>query len=395
MKKLFVLLVCIAYCGVALAQEAKDSAGYQFTTVKELKVTPVKDQARSGTCWSFATLAMVEAELLRMGKGEHNLSEMFIVYHNYFEQAIKYVRLQGKLNFSAGGSADDVLHAIRDYGIVPQEAMPGLNYGEEKHVHGELDAVTSAYVNAVIKNPNRKLSTAWKKGFKGILDAYLGEVPVNFTYKGKSYTPKSFAASLGFNADDYVSLTSYTHHPFYKQFVLEIPDNWRWDASYNLPIDELMQVFDNAINNGYTITWASDVSEKGFTRTGIAVVPDINFVEMSNSEQARWLGLSQKERDDQLYKLDKPGHEKTITQEMRQIAYDNYETTDDHGMLIYGIAKDQRGTKYYMVKNSWGETGSYKGHWYASEAFVKYKTMSILVHKNAIPAAIRQKLNIK
>jgi len=395
MKKLFVLLACIGYCGLALAQETKDTTGYQFTTIKELKTTPVKDQARSGTCWSFATLGMVEAELLRMGKGEHILSEMFVVYNNYFEKAVKYVRLQGKGNFGPGGSADDVLHAISDYGIVPQEAMPGLNYGEEKHVHGELDAVTTAYVNAIIKNPNKKLSTAWQKGFKGILDAYLGEVPTNFIYNGKSYTPKSFAAYLGFNADDHVSLTSYTHHPFYTKFILEIQDNWRWDASYNLPIDELMQVFDNAINNGYTITWASDVSEKGFTRTGIAVVPDINFVEMSNSEQARWLGLSQKERDDQLYKLDKPGYEKIITQEMRQIAYDNYETTDDHGMLIYGIAKDQRGTKYYMVKNSWGESGSYKGHWYASEAFVKYKTMSILVHKNAIPAAIKQKLNIK
>ena len=395
MKKLFVLLACIGYCGLALSQESKDTTGYQFTTVKELKTTPVKDQFRSGTCWSFSTLAMVEAELLRMGKGEHNLSEMFIVYNNYFEKAVKYVRLQGKGNFGPGGSAEDVMHAIRDYGIVPQEAMPGLNYGEEKHVHGEIDAVTVAYVNAIIKNPNKKLSTAWKNGYKGILDAYLGEVPTNFTYNGKSYTPKSFAASLGFNPDDYVSLTSYTHHPFYTQFALEIEDNWRWDASYNLPIDELMQVFDNAINNGYTIAWGSDVSEKGFTRNGIAVIPDINFTELSNSEQARWLGLSQKERDDQLYKLDKPGYEKNITQEMRQIAYDNYETTDDHGMLIYGIAKDQQGTKYYMVKNSWGESGSYKGHWYASEAFVKYKTMSILVHKNAIPAAIRQKLNIK
>ncbi|MDR0296169.1 MAG: aminopeptidase [Prevotellaceae bacterium] len=395
MKKLFVLLACVGYCGLALAQEAKDSTGYQFTTVKELKITPIKDQFRSGTCWSFSTLAMVEAELLRMGKGEYNLSEMFVVYNNYVEKAVKYVRLQGKGNFAAGGSAEDVMHAIREYGIVPQEAMQGLNYGEEQHVHGELDMLTSAYVNALIKNPNRKLSTAWKNGFKGILDAYLGEIPANFTYNEKSYTPKSFAASLGFNPDDYVSLTSYTHHLFYTQFAIEIEDNWRWDLSYNIPLDELMQTFDNAINNGYTIAWSSDVSEKGFTRNGIAVVPDINFTELSNSEQARWLGLSQKERDDQLYKLDNPGHEKNITQEMRQIAYDNYETTDDHGMLIYGIAKDQRGTKYYMVKNSWGESGTYKGHWYASEAFVKYKTMSILVHKNALPAAIKQKLNIK
>jgi aminopeptidase C len=395
MKKLFVLLACIGYCGLALSQETKDSTGYQFTTVKELKITPIKDQFRSGTCWSFAALAMVEAELIRMGKGEYNLSEMFVVHNTYFDKAIRYVRLQGKGNFAAGGLSEDIPYVFRHYGIVPQEVMPGLNYGEEKHVHGELDAVASAYVNAIIKNPNRKLSTAWKEGFRGILDAYLGKIPTNFTYNGKSYTPPSFAASLGFNPDDYVSLTSYTHHPFYTQFALEIQDNWRWGLSYNVPIDELMQVFDNAINIGHTIAWASDVSEKGFTRSGIAVIPDINFTELSNSEQARWLGLSQKERDDQLYKLDKPGHEKTITQEMRQIAYDNYETTDDHGMLIYGIAKDQRGTKYYMVKNSWGETGNYKGMWYASETFVKYKTMSILVHKNALPAALRQKLGIK
>ena len=395
MKKLFALLVVISYCVLALSQETPDTTGYQFTTVKELKVTPVKDQFRSGTCWSFSTIAMVESELLRMGKGEYNLSEMFVVYQNYVEKADKYVRLEGNMNFGPGGSAEDVMHTIRDHGIVPQEAMKGLNYGEDKHVHGELQAVASAYVSAIIKNPNKKLSTAWKNGYKGILDAYLGAVPENFTYNGKSYTPQSFAASLGFNPDDYVSLTSYTHHPFYKQFALEIPDNWRWDLSYNIPLDEMMQVCDNAINNGYTIAWGTDVSEKGFTRNGIAVIPDINFQELSNSEQARWLGLSQKEREDQLYKLDKPGYEKTITQEMRQIAYDNYETTDDHGMLIYGIAKDQRGTKYYMVKNSWGETGKYKGHWYASEAFVKYKTMSILVHKNALPAALKQKLGIK
>ncbi len=398
MKKILVLFVSLLMAVQGFAQNAaatKDTTGYQFATVKEVKITPVKDQHRSGTCWSFSSLGLVEAELLRMGKGEYNLSEMFVVHTNYTDKAEKYVRLHGNGNFSGGGSFHDALSTIRNYGMVPAEMMPGLQYGEEKHVHGELDDLLGAYVKAVVRNPNRHLSTAWKNGYRGVVDAYLGAIPEKFIYKGKEYTPKSFAASLGFNPDDYVSLTSYTHHPFYTAFALEIPDNWRWADSYNLPIDELMQVFDNAVNNGYTLAWGADVSERGFTRNGIAVVPEANIAEMSNSEQAKWVGLSEQEREAQLYKLDKPGHEKTITQEMRQVAYDNYETTDDHSMLIYGIAKDQRNTKYYMIKNSWGTSSKYKGIWYASEAFVKYKTINIVVHKNALPASIKQKLNIK
>ncbi len=399
MKRILLLSALLFVAGQGYAQESaagKDTTGYQFTTVKEVKITPVKDQHRSGTCWSFSSLGLVEAELLRMGKGEYNLSEMFVVHKNYTDKAEKYVRLQGNGNFGAGGSFEDVMYSIRNYGIVPAEVMPGLQYGEEKHVHGELDNLTDAYVKAIIKNPNKHLSPVWKKGFTGIVDAYLGEVPATFTHNGSTYTPQSFAASLGFKAEDYVSLTSFTHHPFYTEFAIEVPDNWRWANSYNLPIDELMQVFDNAINNGYSLAWGADVSEKGFSRTGVAVVPEVNINEMSNSEQSKWLGLSEKEREAQLYKLDKPGREKAISQEMRQVAFDNYETTDDHGMLIYGIAKDQQGNKYYMVKNSWGTAiGKYKGLWYASEAFVKYKTLNILVHKNALPAAIKQKLNIK
>jgi aminopeptidase C len=226
------------------------------------------------------------------------------------------------------------------------------------------------------------------------LEAYLGRLPEKFTYNGKDYTPQSFAKSLGINPDDYVSLTSFTHHPFYTAFALEIPDNWRWSESYNLPLDEFMSVFDNSINNGYTVAWGSDVSEKGFSREGVATIPDVNLAELSGSDQARWLGLSQKDKDAELYK-NQPGYEKPITQEQRQQAYDNYETTDDHGMVIYGIANDQNGTKYYMVKNSWGEAGKYKGFWYASETFVKYKTINIIVHKNALPAAIKQKLGIR
>jgi aminopeptidase C len=394
MKKLCVFLIFLLPASFMTAK-GPDTTTYEFTVVKELKITPVKNQSRSGTCWSFSGLGLVEAELLRMGKEEVDLSEMFVVYTNYADQAKKYVRLHGDGIFAGGGSFADVLYTMKHYGAVPEEAMRGLEYGEDIHVHGELDALTKAYVDAVIKNPNRKLSPAWEKGFRGILNAYLGEIPANFTYKGKNYTPQSFAASLGFNADDYVSLTSFTHHPFYTEFAIEIPDNWRWATSYNLPLDELIQVCDNAINTGYTVAWGSDVSEKGFDRDGVAIVPEVKTEELSGSDQTRWLGLSPRERDAQLLNFYKPGHEKNITPELRQAAFDNYETTDDHGMLIYGIAKDQLGTKYYMVKNSWGETGKYKGLWYASEAFVKYKTINIVVHKNALPATIKAKLGLK
>ena len=399
MKKIIVSALLLAM--VLPSVDAKDKKkekeeGYVFTPVKELKITPIKNQNRSGTCWSFSAVAFLESELLRMGKGEYDLSEMFIVSKNYKDKGEKFVRLHGELNYAQGGSFADVLMARKDYGIVPESVMSGLQYGEDMHVHGEVESLSRAYLDAVIKNPNRKLSTAWKKGFDGIIDAYLGVAPEKFTYNGKEYTPKSFAAELGLNQDDYVSLTSYTHHPFYSQFALEIQDNWRWALSYNLPIDELMQVFDNAINTGYTIAWGSDVSEKGFTRNGIAVMPDIESMERSGSDQDHWLGLSASEKEAEIKKmLEKPCQEINVTQEMRQEAYDNYETTDDHGMQIYGIAKDQTGKKFYMVKNSWGTDNKYKGTWYASETFVKYKTMNIVVHKDAIPQAIKDKLGIK
>ena len=395
MKKTVVaasLLLACAFSGV----KAQNADEYVFTPVKELKITPVKNQNRTGTCWCFSGLGFIESELLRMGKGEYDLSEMFIVSQNYKEKAEKYVRLHGCLNFAQGGSFDDVLGAIRDYGVVPEEVMTGLNYGEKMHTHGEMEAAATGYLKAIVSNPNRKLSTAWKKGFDGIIDAYLGETPEKFTYKGKEYTPKSFANELGIDADNYVSLTSYTHHPFYTAFPIEVQDNWRWTNSYNLPIDELMQVFDNSINNGYTVAWASDVSEKGFNRNGVAVMPDIESMERSGSDQDRWLGLSASEKNKEIQKMiEKPCKEIEVTQEMRQEAYDNYETTDDHGMLIYGIAKDQTGKKFYMVKNSWGTDNKYKGTWYASETFVKYKTMTIVVHKDAIPSAIKAKLGLK
>lgn len=395
MKKMIVsaALLSAIVCSTAMAQEEE---GYVFTPVKELKITPVENQNRAGTCWSYSALGFIESELIRMGKGEHNLSEMFVVSHSYRDKGDKYVRTHGVTPYSQGGSFYDVLYVLKNYGIVPEAAMRGLEYGEENHVHGELEAVTGAYVKAVVENKNGKLSTAWKKGFHATIDAYLGELPEKFTYNGKEYTPKSFVSELGINPDDYVSLTSYTHQPFYSSFALEIPDNWRWSESYNLPLNEFMQVFDNAINTGYTIAWGSDVSEKGFTRNGIAVAPDIEAMETSGSDQDKWVGLSSKEKDEKIKKMiESPCKELTITQELRQQAYDNYQTTDDHGMQIYGIAKDQKGTKYYMVKNSWGTDNKYKGTWYASEAFVAYKTMNIVVHKNAIPSAIKTKLGIK
>lgn len=390
------LLLACAFTASSADKKVKNE-GYVFTPVKELKITSVKNQNRTGTCWCFSTLSFLESELLRQGKGEYDLSEMFIVGQNYKDKADKYVRLHGKLNFAQGGSFEDVLCAWRDYGIVPESAMGGLQYGEEQHVHGEMETGAAAYLSSIIKNPNGKLSPSWKKGFNGIIDAYLGEVPETFTYNGKEYTPKSFATELGINPDDYVSLTSYTHHPFYGTFPIEVEDNWRWADSYNLPIDELMQVFDNAINTGYSIAWGADVSEKGFTRDGIVVAADVQAIETSGSDQDKWVGLSKTEKDAEIRKMiETPGcKEVNVTQELRQQAYDNYQTTDDHGMQIYGIAKDQNGKKFYMVKNSWGTDNKYKGTWYVSEPFVAYKTMNIVVHKDALPKEIKAKLGIK
>lgn len=394
MKKLLAASLLLA-CSLTTVG-AQENEGYVFTPVKELKITSVKNQNRSGTCWSFSGVGFLEAELLRQGKGEYDLSDMFIVSHSYKDKANKFVRLHGCLNFGQGGSFGDVLYATKHYGAVPESVMTGLRYGEDAHVHGELENLAISYVNTIVKNPNGKLSTAWKEGFDGIVDAYLGKVPETFTYNGKEYTPESFGKELGLDIDDYISLTSYNHHPFHSTFPIEVQDNWRWDLSYNLPLNELMEVFENAINNGYSIAWASDVSEKGFTRNGIAIAPDIVSMETSGSDQDKWVGLSKAEKEAEINKmLEKPCQELTITQEMRQKEYDNYQTTDDHGMLIYGIAKDQTGKKYYMVKNSWGTDNKYNGTWYASEAFVAYKTMNIVVHKDALPKAIKTKLNIK
>jgi len=370
--------------------------GYRFSVVKENPITSIKNQGSSGTCWSFSGVGFLESELIKMGKGEHDLSEMYIVRRNYEDKAVKYIRLDGSLNFAQGGSFADVIETIDEYGIVPNEQMPGLNYGETGHKHGELEAGLSGYVKAICSNQNKRLSTAWFQGLQGILDAYLGKKPENFTYQGKSYTPHSFAQYLGLNPDNYISITSFTHHPFYSPFAVEVPDNWRWALSYNVPMNEMIQIMDYAIDNGYTIAWASDVSETGFTRNGIAVIPDDTAPENIGSDQAHWLGLSTAGKSQALrLKIEEgPVKEPFITQEMRQAGFDNHETTDDHGMQIYGIAKDQNGNKYYMVKNSWGDAGKYNGLWYVSEAFVKYKTISFVINKNALPKDIKNKLKL-
>ncbi len=389
MKKMFFFLSLLLCAGMMMAQST-----YQFKVVKENAVTSVKNQSSTGTCWSFSGVAFLESELLRMGKGKFNLSEMYIVRRNYEDKALKHARLHGSLNFAPGGSFADVIETLDAYGVMPDEAYHGLHYGSEIHNHGELDKILKSYMDGVIGA--RTLSPVWNKGITGILDSYLGEVPEKFQYNGKEYTPHSFAAELGLKQEDYISLTSFIHHPFYKPFAVEVPDNWRWALSYNLPVDEMMEVMEQAVMKGYTIAWASDVSEAGFSRDGIAIVPDEEAPENAGSDQARWLGLSSRERDAEIRA--RIGREllkeKEINQEMRQVAFDNYATTDDHGMQIYGIAVDQNGNKFFMVKNSWGETGPYDGFWYASFPFVSYKTLSIVLHKDALPASIAQKLGL-
>lgn len=399
MNKLIAILALGICFGSAYAKTPKknDKAneGFVFTTVKENPITSIKNQNRSSTCWSFSSVGFFESELLRLGKGEFDLSEMFIVHKTMEDRAVNYVRYHGSSSFAPGGSFEDFVACYSQYGMVPQEAMPGIMYGDSMHVHNELDAVADGYVNAIAKGKFSKLTPVWKKGLSSIYDTYLGECPKEFTYKGKTYTPRTFADQvLGLNMDDYVSLTSFSHHPFYKPFIIEVEDNWRNAPGYNLPLDEFMEVMDSAVRNGYTFAWGADVSEAGFSRNGIAVCPDMEKgADLAGSDMARWLGLSKTDKVKEM--TSKPMPEMTITQEMRQTAFDNWETTDDHGMMIYGIAKDQTGKEYFMVKNSWGTSGKYKGIWYVSKAFVAYKTMNILIHKDAIPAAIAKKLGLQ
>ncbi|OFX87191.1 MAG: aminopeptidase [Bacteroidetes bacterium GWF2_33_16] len=392
------------FCGLFLAllvnsvfaQELAKKKGYEFTIVKELKATPVKNQFRSGTCWSFSALSLLESEMLRSNKTETDLSEAWVIRHSYSDKAKLYVRWQGSLNFAGGGGFHDVTNCIRKYGIVPEEVYNGLNYGTDKFVHNEMDAVLKGYIDQVIKNPNKELSTAWHNGLEGILDAYLGTIIEKFKYNGKEYTPKTFAAEyLGINPDDYIEVTSFTHHPYYSKFIIELPDNWSFDEVYNVTLDDLIKIIDNSIEMGYTVAWGGDVSEKGFSwKNGVAIVPDIKYEETSGTDKERLTGLTTKEKEEILYSFEKPVKELQITPELRQKAFDNYTTTDDHGMHIVGIAKDQNGTKFYKVKNSWDIDNPYKGYIYMSEAFIKFKVTDIMINKNVIPKDIAKKMGI-
>ena len=398
MKRHFLFAVALSLVAGSVA--AQGTAGdakkdtLAFTTIKENPITSIKDQNQSGTCWCFSSLSFLEAELLREGKGEYDLCESFVVYKTMIDRAERAVRTHGDVSFAQGGSFYDVIYCLKNYGIVPQEAMaaPGSLYGDTLFNHNELDAVATAYVKAIAKGNHRKLTPCWKKGLEGIYDAYVGELPTEFEVNGKKYTPKSYAESLGLNLDDYVSLTSFTHYPFYDKFVIEVPDNWRWAESYNLPLDEFMEVMDYAVREGYTFAWGADVSEPGFGRDGVARVPlAAGKKDLTGSDAARWTGTDGKAEA----VVKASDDEQTITQEMRQEAYDNWQTTDDHGMVIYGLAKDQKGNEYFMVKNSWGKYGKYKGIFYASKPYVAYKTMNILINKKAIPSKIAKKLGIK
>ena len=401
MKKILFLAAMATLSLAANAEdEKKDSVNPNkpvFTTITEIPITSIKNQARSGTCWNYSTLSYFEAEILKATGKTYDLCESFVENKTYMERAIQVVRFHGDCQFAQGGSAEDVLATLKTHGICPDDAMPfpGSLYGDSLNNFNEFFSLLEPYVAAVAKSSAKKLSNQWKVGLQGILDAYLGKCPEKFTYEGKEYTPKTFVQSLGINLDDYVSITSYTHHPFYTGFAVEVQDNWRFPLSYNLPIDEMMQVIDNAVANGYTIAWGGDVSEEGFTRQGLAYAIDGEAAKsLAGSDMARWLKLTATKRKNVLDSLGCKVPEIIPTQELRQERFDNWELTDDHGMLIYGIAKDQYGKEYYMVKNSWGETGDYKGIWYMTKNFIALNTMDFLVNKNAIPKAIRKKLGL-
>ena len=397
MKKMLVLaLVALITLG-AVAQTKKDVKKPVFTTVKELPITSIKNQNRSGTCWAYSTLSFFESEILKKTGKTYDLCEMFVANKDYMDRAIVKVRMHGDCQFSQGGAAEDVLDVIKIYGICPENAMPlpGTMTGDSLANFNEFFEVMTPYVEAVSKSNAKKMSNQWKKGLQGILDSYLGACPEEFVYEGKTYTPKSFAASLGLDWNDYVSITSYTHHPFYTAFPVEVQDNWRGGRSYNVPIDEMMRIIDNALDKGYTVAWGGDVSEEGFTRNGLALAYDTKKAqELTGSDQARWLKLSPAQKKNAIDSLGVDAPEIVPTQEMRQEGFDNWELTDDHGMQIFGVAKDQNGKEYYMVKNSWGETGDYKGIWYMTKTYIVANTMDFLINKNALPKDIRKKLGL-
>ena len=375
-KKLSVAMFSAFVAFVAIAQSNSDKTTsdykYEFTVVKEHPATPVKDQAKTGTCWCFAMTSFMESELLRMGKGEYDLSEMYVVRHNYVRRIKDNILRRGRGNVGPGSIAHMYTWVMKNAGLLPEEVYHGINYDSKKHNHDDLNKWVKA-INTTAVEMKKPLP---QEIVDGVLDAYLGKVPEKFTYKGKEYTVESFYKSLGLNADDYVEVTSFTHHPFYEKVMVEVPDNWDYALMYNVPLDELMQIIDNAINTGYTVAWDGDLSEPGYAFE--------HHVAVNTKEDIR------KQKT-----LKAKAKEESVTQESRQKGFENFETVDDHLEHITGIAKDQDGVKYYKTKNSWGTEDNGTGYHYISGEYVKAKTISILVHKNSIPKAIRTKLGIK
>ena len=389
MKALFIS------CALLLSALSVFAQGYQFTEVVTVPATPVKNQAATGTCWCFATTSFMESELMRMGKGEYDLSEMFIVRQKYMNQLQDNYLRRGDGNIGQGSLSHTFMNAYRQVGIVPEEVYKGINYDSDRHNHSEMVQYMKAIADVAVKN--KKRSPEYDKLIKNLFDTYLGELPAKFTYKGKEYTPKSFAESLGLNMDDYIELTSFTHHPYYKKFDVEVPDNWEHSLMYNLPLDEMIETVDYALNNGFTVCWDGDVSEKGFSfKNGVAINPEVKKVEdFSNTDRARFEKMDEKERLEEVYKFEQPYPEIKVTPEIRQEGFEAFVTTDDHLMHLTGIAKDQNGTKYYITKNSWGtDRNKFGGYLNMSESFVRAKTIYVMVHKDAIPKAIRTKLSL-
>ena len=386
----------ILSCMLAFSASATFGQGYQFTEVVTVPATPVKNQAATGTCWCFATTSFMESELLRMGKGTYDLSEMFIVRQKYMNQLQDNYLRRGNGNIGQGSLSHTFMNAYRQVGIVPEEVYTGINYDSERHNHSEMVRYMHAIADVAVKTKQR--SPEYDKLIANLFDTYLGKLPEKFTYKGKEYTPKSFAESLGLNMDDYIELTSFTHHPYYVKFDVEVPDNWEHSLMYNLPLDEMMETVDYALTNGYTVCWDGDVSEKGFSFTnGVAINPEVKKVEdLSNTDRARFEKLGEKERLEEVFKFERPYPEIKVTPEVRQAGFESFVTTDDHLMHVTGITKDQNGTKYYITKNSWGtDRNKFGGYLNMSESFVRAKTIYVMVHKDAIPKAIKTKLGIK
>jgi len=382
MKHKYFLYLLFLLFAMDTTGQTEDTTGYRFTIVKKLDATTVKNQFRTNTCWSFSALSLMESELLRQGKGEFDFSEMFIVRNAYIKKAEKYVRMHGTIGFTGGGALNNVPDVIRTNGILPETAYPGKRIDTANHIHAEMDEVLKSYLDGVLKNPNKKLSPVWMEGFCGILDAYLGALPQSFEWDGKTMDAIAFASALDLSMDNFVLLTSFTHHPFYSKFILEVPDNWSWGEAFNVPVDELIEIIDYSLMNDHTVAWATDISEKGFSFSkGLAIVPEEEFTQPVNIKV-------------QETSFGPPLKEAVITQAMRQQSFDNYLTTDDHGMHITGIVKDHDGNKFYYVKNSWGTHNPYQGYLYVSEQFVRYKTLTMLVNKNAIPKDILKKLNL-